>query len=771
MVRGSRLRALVVTGLTCGVVATGIIAPWEPAGAAEQATATCPAVSPSGVVTPAPKPGADWSGCVIEHADLSAKNLTGVNLADAFLFGDDFSGANLTKADFLDAAVEQVKLAGVNISGANLNAGNMDGVTSGGVIASSATVLPPDFKLVHGYLMGPGVSLAGVDLTGLDLSGVDLQNVTLTGANVARTALGKANLTRVSTGGLTGVPASLPPRMFITKGYLVGPTVNLHGAALSGFTLASADLAGADLSVANLSDADLAKADLAGAYSVDADLSGADLSGANLTGSDASGAILAAANLSNAIASKADFESAVLATANLGGMDLSAANLDNAQSGIVSGTPAALPPHWKIIQGYLLGPTVNLSSQAASFTGVNFSGADLENADVDGVDFSSATLIGTDFRGTQFASTDFQGADLTSADLSKTSLDANLSNANLSNASLASAQMSLAELSGANLAGANLTGIIAGGPVTGTPAALPPHFFFAYGFIFGPSVIIDGGDLQGANLSGEDLSKVTVKHANLTQADLDHANLTSASLAGDIVTGATFDGATWLHTVCPDNSNSDKHVAGCLSALDTTPPAVAVTGVGSGKVYVTGAVPKAGCKTTDNGTVYLPATVKVTTTGKNGAGRFTATCAGAVDLAGNKQKAAVSVSYTVGYGLHGFIAPAAGAAIVRSSHVFTVRFRLTSASGNPVSGSLAKALAAAKGVRVTLRGPGISAVTVNCGWNAAQQDLACVIGIPSGVLAGSAQRYTITAAENVGTGFLAVPAVGGTANPEVVHFR
>ena len=74
-------------------------------------------------------------------------------------------------------------------------------------------------------------------------------------------------------------------------------------------------------------------------------------------------------------------------------------------------------------------------------------------------------------------------------------------------------------------------------------------------------------------------------------------------------------------------------------------------------------------------------------------------------------------------------------------------------------------------MRAALRGPGLSAVTVNCGWNAAQQDLACVIRIPSGTRTGTAQRYTITATENVGTGFLTIPAVHGTTDPEVIHFR
>jgi hypothetical protein len=50
-------------------------------------------------------------------------------------------------------------------------------------------------------------------------------------------------------------------------------------------------------------------------------------------------------------------------------------------------------------------------------------------------------------------------------------------------------------------------------------------------------------------------------------------------------------------------------------------------------------------------------------------------------------------------------------------------------------------------------------------------DLTCAIRIPPGVRTGISQRYTLRASENVGTGFLTVPAVRGTADPEVIHFR
>lgn len=761
--QAARYRVLSVV-VAVGIVGGGLLASGGPALAVGQATVTCPTVSSSGKVTPAPKPGVDWRDCFLLNANLSGANLTGADLANtdlnaanlsdanlsnanltealitsvtlsgakltgatltgtmsgkitgtpaalpvnwdlvngyllgpganvqqgsfaglnltgidlvgALLSDDDFTGANLSGADFANAQILQIKLTGANISGANLDGLVVEFVVSGGVTASQATTLPQNNTLLDGYLMGPWENLDSADLSGLDLSGVDLQSASLTGANISGTALAGATLTGVRTGGLTGTPASLPPSMFIAgNGYLVGPGVDLEQAVLSGLNLAGADLAGASLEDATLTGTDLAGADLAGASIKFDTLTGTDLSGVDLSGVDAEWVVLSGANLSGADFSGADLEWARFASADLDNADLSTANLTGIVTGIVTGTPAKLPAHWEILQGYLLGPTVGFSD-GADLKGVNFSGADLEGGYLEGIDLSSGTFIGTDFQSAALLNT----------------------------------------------------------------------------------------NLKTADLSGANLSATTLNDVNLTNANLSGANLKSAYVSGDLA------GIRWGNTICPDGTNSNSHDAGCFSPLDKTPPKVTVTGVENGKVYVIGGVPAAGCKTTDAGIVTTPATLTVTTTGKNGAGRFTATCSGAADLAGNKQKAPVSIRYTVAYGLDGFLTPARGSTIARSSKTITVRLRLTDSSGSPISASLAGALAAASDVRVTLSGPGIKAVTVNLRWNASHADLTATIHISPGVRTGSKQDYTLTVTENVGTGFLKTPGVLGTAAPEVIHF-
>jgi uncharacterized protein YjbI with pentapeptide repeats len=788
-----RLGVLVGIGFACGgLITTGGLT------ATARAAVACPTVSAAGVVTPAPAPGVYWWECDLAGADLAGANLTGANLTgavlrsanlsgttltgamltgvisggvtgmpaalppnwvsvDGYLVGPgaeldsaslasanlsgldlagsglDFAnlgGADLSGANLADALLEHASLAGADLANANLTGAGLTLATSGG-ITGTPSALPVNWQLGNGYLMGPDADLTGADLSGLNLAGVDLATARLTNADVSGTQFAQATLTSVITGGLTGIPASLPQGLFIAGGYLAGPSSYLVGANLPNLDLVGADLAGANLASANL----------AGTSLVGANLTQASLSRAALAGADLSGATLAGTN----------FDSATLTSANLDKADLSTASLTSVVSGGVTGTPSKLPANWEDVDGYLVGPGTNLSQ--ASLPDVNLANADLQGAYLANADLSSANL---------------SGANLRTASLDQT----NLTNANLTKADLSYAMLTSPVVSGTNFTDATLYQIVdwqAG--AVGTPAVLPPGFYMLAGYLVSSGVTIRAGQLPGADLTGADLNGVSVTYSNLANANLDDADLRNASLEGDTVTGATFTGATWEHTICPDFTNSDKYVAGCFSPVDNVPPTVTLTGPGNNKVYVTGAVPTAGCKTTDDGTVATAARLTVTTTGKNGFGRFTATCAGAVDLAGNVQRVTVSVSYTVVGGLHGFIAPVAGATVARSVKTMTVGFRLTTSNGAPIASSAAAALAAAHDIRVSLRGPGISVVTVGCGWNAAQKAFACAIRIPSGVRTGSTQAYTLTAGENVGTGWLNVPGVRGAVNPEVIHFR
>ncbi len=109
------------------------------------------------------------------------------------------------------------------------------------------------------------------------------------------------------------------------------------------------------------------------------------------------------------------------------------------------------------------------------------------------------------------------------------------------------------------------------------------------------------------------------------------------------------DGAVTVKAKTKDLLGNIGADAMLMVTLDNTGPTVNVTGVLEGGIYTLGAVPAAGCSTTDPGGsgVATNATVLVAGGVPPGVGSFTATCSGAVDNVGNPQAAPVVVNYTV----------------------------------------------------------------------------------------------------------------------------
>jgi hypothetical protein len=96
-----------------------------------------------------------------------------------------------------------------------------------------------------------------------------------------------------------------------------------------------------------------------------------------------------------------------------------------------------------------------------------------------------------------------------------------------------------------------------------------------------------------------------------------------------------------------DNAGNVSALASAAFGIDVTPPVVNVTGVTQGAIYILGSVPTAGCTTTDAlSGVATNATVSVSGGNGHGTGRFTATCSGGSDKAGNLAQP-VSVTYDV----------------------------------------------------------------------------------------------------------------------------
>lgn len=142
---------------------------------------------------------------------------------------------------------------------------------------------------------------------------------------------------------------------------------------------------------------------------------------------------------------------------------------------------------------------------------------------------------------------------------------------------------------------------------------------------------------------------------------------------------------------CNDHAGNVSAPTGTTVKLDTMPPVVAITGVFNGAVYSFGAVPVAGCSTSDTPSgVAVEATVSIAGGTPNGVGSFTATCSGATDFAGNTA-APVNATYSVRYtSFIGFLPPLASgdgsySGLYKLGRTIPVKWQLMSGAGQYIA--------------------------------------------------------------------------------------
>ena len=125
-----------------------------------------------------PHVGIDLAGCNLRGSDLNGVNLSHANLRRTNLNGSELVRVNLTGADLNGAHISLTDLSGANFTGADLS-----NVVSGSVIG--APLLPGKWRIIDGYLVGPRANLSNAQFSGADLSHADLFDVRLTGANLS----------------------------------------------------------------------------------------------------------------------------------------------------------------------------------------------------------------------------------------------------------------------------------------------------------------------------------------------------------------------------------------------------------------------------------------------------------------------------------------------------------------------------------------------------------------------------------------------------------
>jgi len=150
--------------------------------------------------------------------------------------------------------------------------------------------------------------------------------------------------------------------------------------------------------------------------------------------------------------------SADLSFAQVEGGDVTGANLAaelfRIHSGGLIGQPAELPPRWSLVDGYLVGPTVNLTD--ARLAGADLAGAHLGDAYIFGAHLEGANLSGASLVGSHLGRADLQGADLSRV----VARVVEFRFTDLVDATLTDAVIQGSNLSGARLKGAKLSGVL-----------------------------------------------------------------------------------------------------------------------------------------------------------------------------------------------------------------------------------------------------------------------------------------------------------------------
>lgn len=295
----------------------------------------------------------------------------------------DFSNEDLSQLDFSELDVSNSVFTGANITALNLTNTIMNNVVSGNI--EQTQFFGQRYKLINGFLVGPGLNFNGAQLASVDLTGVLFngsfainvlgiprlpdnyklinqnivgKNIILTGANFEFENLSETDLRGVVSGQvLANETTTLPENYKIIGGYVIGPEVILTGADLRDLDLSQTILqrvvSGRVKTNKNTIFPSGYKEVLG--YIVGKDV---NLTGANLKGGD------------------------------LRNVDMSNAILSRVSSGNIRSNPnSKLPTDYIFANGFIVGPEVILGD--ADMTNALLTGAYLKTVDVSKVTFKN----------------------------------------------------------------------------------------------------------------------------------------------------------------------------------------------------------------------------------------------------------------------------------------------------------------------------------------------------------------------------------------------
>ena len=502
------------------------------------------------------------SGSIIGNPTLPANYI----LVNGYIIGPN---VNLTNVNLSSQNLTNANFTGANLTGANLTSATLTGLVSGSI--TGTPTLSASYSIINGYILGPSVNLSSIDLTGVTLTGANLSGITVNTSTVFTNAV----FTNVTSGNIIGTTTNFSANYNIISGYIIGPSVNLVNATLSGANLSSKNLTDVNLTGANLTGANLSSVtintstnftnatltnvssgslsgttstfptnyNIIGGYVVgpSVNLSNAVLSGLNLNTKILTGVNFTNANLTNVVLTGSTIDSST---------NMTNATLTNITTGSLIGTSTSFSSSYNLINGYVVGPSVNLSG--ANLSGQNLTNKDLSSANLTNVNLTSATLTG--LKTGSITGTPTLSANYVVVNNYILGPSVNLTNANLANQNLTNVNLSGANLSGTVLTNATLTGLVTSS-ITGVPT-MNTAYTIINGYIVGPSVNLANANLSGQDLTGKDLTNVNLSNANLSDATTTNIILSNTNINNANLTNITFSNTQKVQLLKNTNNRS-----------------------------------------------------------------------------------------------------------------------------------------------------------------------------------------------------------------------
>lgn len=398
-------------------------------------------------------------------------------------FGNrDLSECEFFDCDFTDASFNRTNLFRSRFNKCNFENANFDGSKMFALRTAlnygSPQSLAKGWIFFKGFMVGPGVSLVGINLRSANLIGADLSGADLRNAFIESADFDGSILQDVRAGGLRGNPASLPKNWKVISGHFVGPNADLKDVDFSGGDFRAANLEGTELHNAvldNIRSGNIVgtpmslppnwelkygyllgpKVCLAGEELSDMDLSGLDLNEADLGDTTISRVNFSKANLFSV-----NFNNSSITDSSFDHANLGQSTFTRVHSSGVSGLPSNLPEGLRLTNGYFIGSNSRLE-------GSNFRGLDLRNEDMS---FSS-------LRGACFCDSKLDWANLSNSDLGGSCFDrVDLSTTSLTNARVEGARLGESKIVPSDSPYKKIS-------VSGNPDSLPANCQMSKGFL------------------------------------------------------------------------------------------------------------------------------------------------------------------------------------------------------------------------------------------------------------------------------------------------